>query len=172
MLLDSVLPMPNLEWFTAASEKAAYLASMSAAKDADGSREQPRGMAFGTAPRLASTFPIGREPDGRVVLVYLATEVWTERFRSFLQVHVPLLGLTPTWTLRLVFPRPLDRVYDAYQTVIREELESPVHSGIIHELRQYFEQRRRAAHTPAHQRIRRASNVGPILADASLHRDV
>ena len=121
------------------------------------------------SPRFASTFPIGREPDGRVVLVYLVTEVWPERFRRFLQDHVPLLRLAPTWTLRLVFPRPLDRVYDAYQAVIRDELESPIHPGIVRELQKYFEGRRRAAHTPDHQRIDRGSCAGPeVLADATL----
>lgn len=45
-----------------------------------------------------------------------------------------LLRVVPMWTLRLVFPRPLDRVYDAYQTVIREELESPLHPATISEL--------------------------------------
>ena len=41
--------------------------------------------ASATGPRFASTFPIGREPDGRIVLVYLVTEVWPRRFRRFLQ---------------------------------------------------------------------------------------
>jgi len=95
------------------------------------------------------------------VLVYLVTDVWPESFRRFLQDHVPLLRLAPTWTLRLVFPRPLDRVYDTYQAVLRDELESPIHSGTLYELRRYFEERRQAAHTPAHQRVRGGSKSGP-----------
>jgi hypothetical protein len=161
MMLDAVMPISNLDWFTNASEKGAYVASLSTAPGANGSRQQRSDIDFGAGPRFASTFPIGREPDGRIVLVYLVTEVWPERFRRFLQDHVPLLQLAPTWTLRLVFPRPLDRVYDTYQTVIRDELESPIHSGTLHELRRYFEQRRQVAHTPAHQRVRRGSNSGP-----------
>jgi hypothetical protein len=160
MMLDAVLPIPNLEWFTTASEKAAYVASLSTSTGVDGSRQSLGGTGSANSPRFASTFPIGREPDGRVVLVYLVTEVWPERFRRFLQDHVPLLRLASTWTLRLVFPRPLDRVYDAYQAVIRDELESPIHPGTVRELQKYFEGRRRAAHTPAQQRVDRASNVG------------
>ena len=30
----------------------------------------------------------------------------------------------PSWTLRVVFPQPLDRAYDDYQKVVREELET------------------------------------------------
>jgi hypothetical protein len=167
MMLDAVLPMSNLDWLTTASEKAAYAASLSDATGADGSRQQRDGVGSGNGPRFTSTFPIGREPDGRVVLVYLVTEVWPERFRRFLQDHVPLLRLAPTWTLRLAFPRPLDRVYDTYQAVISDELESPIHPGILHELQKYFEGRRRAAHIPAHQRIDRASNAGPRFLQTS-----
>ena len=78
---------------------------------------------------LPGALPIGVESDGRTVLLYLATEVSTDAFRTFLQGHATLLRVAPTWTLRILFPRPLDRVYDAYQTVIHEELESPLHSG-------------------------------------------
>ena len=86
-------------------------------------------------------FPIGIDPTGRAVLLYLATEPWTDSFRHFLQGHATLLRVAPAWTLRLVFPRPLDRVYDAYQTVIREELETPLHPATIGELKWYFEHR-------------------------------
>jgi hypothetical protein len=89
------------------------------------------------------------------------TEVLPERFRRFLQDNVPILRLAPTWTLRLVFPRPLDRVYDTYQAVIHDELESPIHPGTLYELRRYFEERRQAAHIPAHQRVRGRSKSGP-----------
>jgi hypothetical protein len=47
--------------------------------------------------------------------------------------------------LRIVFPRPLDHAYDAYQTVIHEELESPLHSATIGELQSYFDLRLQAA---------------------------
>ena len=83
--------------------------------------------------------------DGRTLLLYLASEPTTETFRSFLQTHAELLRVAPTWTIRIVFPRPLDHAYDAYQTVIHEELESPLHSATIGELQSYFELRLEAA---------------------------
>jgi hypothetical protein len=160
MLLDAVLTMPNLDWLTTAAEKAAYLARLSTAAGADAPWGQPAGTTSGTAPQLSPTFPIGLEPDGRAVPLYLATEPWTDGFRSFLQGHAALLRVVPTWTLRLVFPRPLDRVYDAYQTVIREELESPLHPATISELQWYFEHRRQAAEGPVHPQTQGLLDVG------------
>jgi hypothetical protein len=78
-------------------------------------------------------------------LPYLASKPTTEAFRSFLQTHAELLRVAPTWTIRIVFPRPLDHAYDAYQAIIHEELESPLHSATIGELQSYFELRLEAA---------------------------
>jgi hypothetical protein len=70
---------------------------------------------------VKSTFPMGLDPSGRAVLLYIVTALWTDEFRTFLQDHAGGLRVVPSWTLRLVFPRPLDRAYGAYQTVVREE---------------------------------------------------
>ena len=160
MLLDAVLTTPDLDWLTTASEKSTYHASLRESKAAQPSREMPAEAESRPASDLPGTFPIGLEPDGRAVLLYLATEPWTDGFRSFLQGHAALLRAAPTWTLRLVFPRPLDRLYDAYQTVIREELESPLHPATISELRWYFEHRRQAAEGPVHPQTRGFLDVG------------
>ena len=158
MLLDAVLTMPSVEWLTTRKEEAAYVTELAAA-GADAPREQPAGRSSGTASRLSSTFPTGFEPDGRAVLLYLTTEPWTNGFRSFLQGHAALLRLARPWTLRLVFPRPLDRFYDAYQTVIREELESPLHLATISELKWYFEHRRLAGKGPVDPQTQRFLEV-------------
>jgi hypothetical protein len=73
---------------------------------------------------------------------------------------VPLLRVAPRWTLRIVFPRPLERVYDAYQTVIHEELESPLHPATIGELQWYFQHRDKATREPMHPQDQRFLNVG------------
>jgi hypothetical protein len=91
-----------------------------------------------------ATFPIGLDPGGRALVLYLATVPWTDDFRTFLQGTAAFLAVVPSWTLRLVFPRPLDRVYTAYQTVVREELETPLHRATIGELQWYFEHRQKA----------------------------
>jgi hypothetical protein len=154
MLLDAVLTTPHLEWLTTGSEKGAYLARLNAFAGVVTASETPGDATPRTLPQLTATFPIGLERDGRAVLLYLGSEPWTDGFRSFLQAHAALLRVAPTWTLRLVFPRPLDRVYDAYQTVVREELESPLHPATISELKWYFEHRRHAVEGPVHAMTR------------------
>jgi hypothetical protein len=84
---------------------------------------------------------MGLDPSGRAVLLYLVTAPWTDEFRTFLQDQAACLQVAQSWTLRLVFPRPLDRAYGAYQTVVREELETPLHRATINELKWYFEHR-------------------------------
>jgi hypothetical protein len=160
MRLDAVLMTPDLEWLTTASEKAASLAGLRAAAAPEPPQDKPEEAESSAAADVLSAFPIGLEPDGRAVLLYLATTPWTDGFRSFLQSHAALLRAAPTWTLRLVFPRPLDCVYDAYQTVIREELESPLYSATIGELQWYFEHRRQAADGPVHPQTQGFLNVG------------
>jgi hypothetical protein len=160
MLLDAVLTAPGLEWLPTAAEKADYLARLTASaaapvEHAASSEPEPKPVV-----ELRGTFPIGVEPDGRTVLFYLATEVWTEPFRIFLQDHAAMLRVAPKWTLRIVFPRPLDRVYGAYQTVVHEELESPLHPATIGELQWYFEHRDKATREPIHPQDQGFLDVG------------
>jgi hypothetical protein len=145
MQLDVVLAVGDAEWLTTAAEKAAYLQRLKA-KATDDRLQQP--TSNGARPRPSSpssALPIAVAADGRTLLLYLASEPTTETFRSFLHTHVELLRVAPNWTIRIVFPRPLDHAYDAYQAVIHEELESPLHSATIGELQSYFELRLEAA---------------------------
>jgi hypothetical protein len=160
MLLDAVLATPNVEWLTTAFEKTAYLANLNALATHPTEQPAPSEPDSKPAVELPGAFPIGVESDGRSVLLYLATEAWTDAFRSFLQGQVALLSVAPSWTLRIVFPRPLDRVYDAYQSVIHEELESPLHSATVSELRWYFEHRNRATREPLHPQTQGFLSVG------------
>jgi hypothetical protein len=128
-MLDGALTRPDLEWFTTAAEKAAYLARLTASVPAATQQTSPPEGDSTRTVALPGTFPIGVESDGRTVLLYLATEVSTDAFRTFLQGHAELLRVAPTWTLRIIFSRPLARVYEAYQAVIHDELESPLQSA-------------------------------------------
>ena len=136
MLLDAVLDRPDLTWLTTDAEKAEYYLTLTTTIDASISRQKFR-----------STFPIGLDSSDSARLLYLATVPWTEAFRRFLQEHANLLRALPVWTLRVVFPRPLDRFFDAYRTVVREELETPMSAPII-ELKWYFSHRQKAVETP------------------------
>jgi len=145
MLLDAVLAVGDVEWLTTVAEKAAYLAGLKA-KATDDKRQEPTTDEARLRPSsLPSAVPIAVAADGRTLLLYLASEPTTETFRTFVQTQTELLRIAPTWTIRIVFPRPLDHAYDAYQAVIHEELESPLHSATIGELQSYFELRLEAA---------------------------
>lgn len=145
MLLDAVLAVGDAEWLTTAAERAAYLERLKV-KATDAGPEQS--TSDDVRPRcssLSSALAIAVAANGRTVLPYLANEPTTETFRSFLQTHSELLSVAPTWTIRIVFPRPLDHAHEAYHAVIHEELESPLHPVTISELRSYFELRLDAA---------------------------
>jgi hypothetical protein len=151
MMLDAVLELPHLNWLTTEAEKLRLLASVSAATTAP---ERVDGRAESVPNQLTAAFsgqfPIGLQPDGRAVLLYLATAPWTDEFRVFLQVHAGLLIAVRSWTLWLAFPRPLDRAYGDYQKVVHEELETPLRRITISELKSYFGYRRQAAAGPVH----------------------
>jgi hypothetical protein len=143
MRLDAVLRSPHLDWLTTRSEKLAHLAARTSPEIA----EQRATTTIPKAPDIVSecpgTFPIGVDLTGRLVLVYLVTVPWTEDFRLFLLGYSRLLAVTPVWTLRLVFPKALQRVVPDYQRAVREELESPMPAATINDLRWYFFHRRR-----------------------------
>jgi hypothetical protein len=143
MRLDAALISPDLEWLTTRSEKLAYLASRTAGDTKETGAEAPVGEAANVANQLPGTCPIGIDRSGRTVLVYLATKPWTDDFRAFLVGHMTLLSVTPTWTLRLVFPQSLRRAVAAYQMVVSEELENRLDADTIRELQHYFFHRRR-----------------------------
>jgi hypothetical protein len=129
MRLDAALMEPNLDWLTTTSEKVALLQT---------ARDGPH-----LTNQFPGTFPIGVDPTGRVVLLYLATVPWTDDFRTFLVGHTALLSVTSAWTLRLVLPQSLRRTFTAYRTVVREELDSPLQADMIYDLKRYFFHRRR-----------------------------
>jgi len=129
MLLDAVLASPHLNWLASESEQAAFVATLRAPDPIHASPDTEVDRASSESrSTFSGSYPIGLDPSGRAVLLYLATVPWTEEFRRFLQARAALLRAVPEWTLRLVFPRPVDRAYEAYQTVIREELETPLPS--------------------------------------------
>jgi hypothetical protein len=143
MRLDAALTCSDLDWLTTRSAKVAYLE----ARAARASSEYRVDLAGQEGPDLTNqfpgTFPIGVDPNGHVVLLYLATVPWTDDFRTFLLGHTPLLSLTPAWTLRVVFPQPLRRAIGSYQRVVHEELESPLQEQTINDLKHCFFHRRR-----------------------------
>ena len=116
MLLDAVLASSNLKWLTTEAERVVCLASPNATANAaqafDARATTHSSRRVGTS---SNAFPIGLDATGRAVLLYLVTVPWTDEFRAFIQAQAMFLRNVPAWTLRLVFPRPLDRAYDSYE---------------------------------------------------------
>ncbi len=143
MRLDAALTSPDLDWLTTRSEKVADLQTRTARhsleRSVNATAEDPPHLAN----QFPGTLPIGIDPNGQLVLLYLATVPWTDAFRTFVVGHRALLRVTPEWTLRLVFPQPLRRAFPTYQTVVHEELESPLHADTIYDLKRYFFHRQR-----------------------------
>lgn len=86
--------------------------------------------------------PIGVAPDGRVVLLYVATEPYTSRFVGFLQRRHELLRRLPTWTLRIVVPATPVGLEAAYVRAANRELTHELNPKHLDRLRWYFERRR------------------------------
>jgi len=104
MRLDAVLASPDLTWLDSSAEKAA---------------------ALGLPPTstLPDASPIGLDEDGRIVVLYLGTDTWPDRFRKSLRACAPaLLGASP-WTLRIAVERDSHLVYGTYVEAVHEELE-------------------------------------------------
>lgn len=143
MRLDAALTDPNLDWLTTTSEKVGFLQMATPVKRSEDPVNATNQAAPDVANQFPGTCPIGIDPSGRVMLLYLATVPWTDDFRTFLAGHAALLRVARTWTLRVVFPQPLRRAVVAYQTVVHEEMESPLLSDTINDLKHYFFHRRR-----------------------------
>jgi hypothetical protein len=143
MRVDAALTGPNLDWLTTRPEKVAYVRAKTALESSDPSGGTKTQQTADLADAFPGTFPIGIDPGGRVVVLYLATVPWADDFRTFLLGHLPLLQVLPVWTLRLVYPAALHRAFAAYQTVVEEELNSPLQANIITDLKRYFFHRRR-----------------------------
>jgi hypothetical protein len=131
--LDAALLSPELEWLTTRSDKLASLVERASTGPSE--QSQPNQDASDLLP---GTFPIGVDRTGRSILIYVASKPWTDDFRSFLVGHVPLLAVTRTWTLRIVFPSALRRVVPDYERAVHEELESPLDAQTINDLGWYF----------------------------------
>ena len=88
--------------------------------------------------------PVGVDPDGRVVLLYVATEACSHRFLAFVQRQQSLLRSLPAWTLRIVVPSWPVGLDNAYLKMANPELSQVLSRKHVERLRAYFEQRRAA----------------------------
>ncbi|HKW03264.1 MAG TPA: hypothetical protein VJN96_25790 [Vicinamibacterales bacterium] len=130
--LDAVLTTPTIEYLATADDRARRLSVV--------------------AHLFRDKHPVGVDPDGRVVLLYVATEACSHRFLAFLQRQQTLLRSLPTWTLRIVVPSWPLGLDNAYLKMANPELSQVLSRKHVERLRAYFEQRRAAQTTDARPR--------------------
>lgn len=135
MRVDAALISPHLDWLTTRAEKMAHLAFRVTSEPAERPGEA---RLVDAADRFPGSFPIGLDASGRVIVVYVATKPWTNDFRSFLVGHLALLSVTPTWTVRVVFPPSLRRIVSDYRRAVYDELESRLDEETARLLGWYF----------------------------------
>ena len=120
--VDAILATPTIEYLTTAEDKAQRLSI--------------EGYLF------KDKHPVGVDPDGRVALLYVATEACSHRFAAFLQRQQRLLRSLPAWTLRIVVPAWPVGLDEAYLKMANAELSQVLSPKHVERLRAYFEQRR------------------------------
>ena len=149
MLLDAIIARPDVTWLATEQDKLAHFARNSRLRPQD----LPH-LRFGNERGLTTRYfpdklPIGIDPDGTHVFIYLVTRRLPVDFRAFLHRHAEVLRTLSRWRIRLLFPRHLAGVRDRYEAAVDDELATPLQSTTLDELRWFFDQRKLAAKSPA-----------------------
>jgi len=143
MLLDAVLADPALVWLATDQDKAVGLTKL---PSIDPDRPHLRIGTPSDTPRIvAEKFPIGIDPDGRMVLLYLATDSEDGPCRAFVQRHIELLRSVPAWTVRIAVPPWPQGLAELYAKTVTEELTATLRPALLNQLRGRFDERRKVA---------------------------
>ena len=141
MMLDHIIAHRDITWLGAEHDKVAHFLTTTSLR-----REELPRLTFGrgadvTVRYFPDKLPIGVSLDGRShVLLYLLSEPIGDDFRIFLRRHAELLRALPAWSIRLLVPTGVEsEVVDAYESVFREELATPLHPTVANELRWFYQ---------------------------------
>ncbi len=144
MRLDAALMTPDAASYAALTDidlRGGWRAIEPAAGHGDGRSEKTK-----TGPRrLPLIHPVGIDREGATVFVCLVTEASPDRFRRALQGLLAHLANVDRWELLVAFSAPLARLTRAYQTMVHEELESPLTEADVQGLWRLFMCRRDGA---------------------------
>jgi hypothetical protein len=122
MRLDAILSTPADQWLTTPVEKAAALPLTAAVA-------------------LPDDLPIGVQTDGRIVVLYLAPAPWPDAFRPFLRANCRCFRAYRNGRSASCFRGDSDAPTTTTRAV-HEELESPLPSALIADLKRHFEARK------------------------------
>jgi hypothetical protein len=144
MRLDAALMTPDAASFAALTDidlRGGWRANEPAAGHGDGTTAEAK-----NGPRrLPLIRPVGIDRVGAIVFVCLITEASPDRFRRALQGILAHLADIHRWELLVAFSAPLARLTRAYQTMVHEELESPLTEDDVQGLWRLFMCRRGGA---------------------------
>jgi hypothetical protein len=149
MILDAMLKEPHMVWLASADEKMAHVSALTRVPvDA-----MPRVRAIVDGVEQIRYFPdrlpLGVDPAGRWICVYLLAQRGDRDLRLFLEHHLPLLAGLPAWTLRIAVPAHLGEEGTRLVVDVRQQL-SCFRGNTLEDVRWSFERRRS-----------RARDVGP-----------
>lgn len=141
MLLDALLADRDLVWLATDEEKAAHISALAPFPN------EGLGIASldKSVSRFSEKFPIGIGLNGRVVLLYLASDGEIRPFRVFVQRHFELLRSLPGWTFRVVVPSGREGRGELYVKTAEDELTNTLPPDLVRVLRWYFTERRKLA---------------------------
>jgi hypothetical protein len=144
MRLDAALMTPDAASFAALTDidlGGGWRAIEPAAGHGDGIPQETK-----NGPRrLPLIHPVGIDRVGAIVFVCLITEASPDRFRRALQALLAHLSDIRRWEMLVAFSAPLARLTRAYQTMVHEELESPLTEDDVQGLWRLFMCRRDGA---------------------------
>jgi hypothetical protein len=142
--LDAALMTPDAASFAALTDidlGGRWRTIEPAAGQGDGTSEETK-----NGPRrLPLIHPVGIDRVGAIVFVCLITEASPDRFRRALQGLLAHLADIHRWEFLVAFSAPLARLTRAYQTMVHEELESPLTEADVQGLWRLFMCRRDGA---------------------------
>jgi hypothetical protein len=148
MLLDGLVESLEMVWLPTADDQAAHLLTLTSIEREDLPHATVGEGDKRTVKYFPERLPIGIDPEGRGVLVYLVTEPSLDEFRIFLERHAPLLRALRAWALRIVVLGHLPGVGHRTKHVVWEQLLTPLRPPIADELKWFFEHARTYA-TPS-----------------------
>jgi hypothetical protein len=143
MILDAVLADWSVKWLGSERQKRRHFTERLGDELRD--NEYPR-LVFAKPPDVTIRYfpdklPIGYEPDRRRhVFLYLAMSPSPVDFCVFILRHLELLNALGFWTIRVLFPRSLNRSRDAYAKAAYELLGTPLTLSERDDLTWFFRQ--------------------------------
>jgi hypothetical protein len=142
MMLDAVLA-DRRTWLATEREKVAHF-TLLGIRHADLPARTYAGRDSETIRYFPDKLPIGLDAHGpMLIFLFLATEHHPVAFRAFLERHAELWRSLPVWTVRLLVPWHRKYAMRLYQEAFHQQLASPLSPAVVHDVRRYFQARRR-----------------------------